>query len=146
VAEVSRLALIVRPGCNDDHLAAALESVGYVVIQADSFFAARARLTEDVQLLITDLRLGEYNGLHLVLVAKHQHPKVLAIVAAETADDVLQREARSMARRTLCAPSASRIWRERWSSSSDRDQAPLCRSQAANLWRPRSSLRLTPQC
>ena len=96
MAEVPRLALIVRPGCNDDHLAAALESVGYVVIQADSFFVARTRLTEDVQLLITDLRLGEYNGLHLVLVAKHQHPKVLAIVAAETADDVLQREARSM--------------------------------------------------
>ena len=96
MAEVPRLALIVRPGCNDDHLAAVLESVGYVVIQADSFFVARARLTEDVQLLITDLRLGEYNGLHLALVAKQQHPKVLAIVAAETADDVLQREARSM--------------------------------------------------
>src|SRR5918999_5169468 len=94
--DVPRRALIVRPGCNNDHLVAALESVGYVVIQADSFFVARERLTEDVQLLITDLRLGEYNGLHLALVAKHQHPKVLAIVAAETADDVLQREAGSM--------------------------------------------------
>ena len=94
--EALPVALIVRCDTRDDELAKALTSAGYVVVTTDTFSAARRRLMTDVELLITDLRLGEYNGLHLVLLAKHQRPDLEAVVIADAADDVLRREAESL--------------------------------------------------
>jgi DNA-binding response OmpR family regulator len=90
------IALIVSRERAAAELTAALAAVGYVVVEVPSFVAARHRLCPELRLLITDLRLGDYNGLHLILVAKHQRPDLLAIAVAETPDDVLQREAELM--------------------------------------------------
>ena len=53
-----------------------LEAAGYQVRSARNFEDARAMLiAEHPDLLITDLRLGPYNGLHLVLWGRTEHPR-----------------------------------------------------------------------
>lgn len=52
-----------------------------------SFQAARSRLdSETYDVLVTAVRLREYNGLHLVHLAKHAHPTLDAIVYDERSD------------------------------------------------------------
>ena len=104
--ETARVGLVVHHDRPQTALAAARESMGYLVVHAASFSRARARLIDRVHLLITDLRLGEYNGLHLVLVAKHQQPDVVAVVVADQEDGVLRREAASMGATYLVRPSS----------------------------------------
>ena len=99
-----QIALIVSRDAAAAELTAGLADVGYVVIERRSFVAARHRLTAELRLLITDLRLGDYNGLHLILVAKHKRPDLIALLVAETADDVLQREAESMGATFIVRP------------------------------------------
>ena len=64
-------------------LAQRLEGAGYVVAMATT------------DLLIAAERLGLYNGLHLVLHARFDHPEMAAILTAERDDPVLQAEAMS---------------------------------------------------
>ena len=72
-----------------------LEAAGYQVRSARSFEDARALLTtERPDLLITDLRLGPYNGLHLVLWSRNEHPDMATVVTSRFADPVLEAEAR----------------------------------------------------
>lgn len=47
-------------------------------------------------LLITELQLGEYNGLHLVLHASVVRPRMAAIVTSRSSDAVLQRDVERM--------------------------------------------------
>jgi DNA-binding response OmpR family regulator len=77
-------------------LAQRLEGAGYVVAMATTFEAACERLhAAPPDLLIAAERLGLYNGLHLVLRARFDHPEMAAIVTAERDDPVLQAEAMS---------------------------------------------------
>ena len=72
-----------------------LEAAGYQVRSARSFEDARALLiTERPDLLVTDLRLGPYNGLHLVLWSRNEHPDMATVVTSRFADPVLEAEAR----------------------------------------------------
>ena len=72
-----------------------LEAAGYQVRSARSFEDARTLLaTERPDLLITDLRLGPYNGLHLVLWSRNEHPEMAMVVTTRFADPVLEAEAR----------------------------------------------------
>jgi two-component system response regulator AtoC len=72
-----------------------LEAAGYQVRSARSFEDARALLvTERPDLLVTDLRLGPYNGLHLVLWSRNGHPEMATVVTSRFADPVLEAEAR----------------------------------------------------
>lgn len=72
-----------------------LEAAGYQVRSARSFEDARSLLTtERPDLLITDLRLGPYNGLHLVLWSRNEHPEMAMVVTSRFADPVLEAEAR----------------------------------------------------
>jgi DNA-binding response OmpR family regulator len=73
-----------------DTLLPVLNPNGYQVVVADSFITGKQQLMRHPQLLITELRLGEYNGLHLALRA--QSEGVPAIVIGD-ADPVLQRDA-----------------------------------------------------
>jgi DNA-binding response OmpR family regulator len=75
-------------------LARPLERAGYVVTTATTFEAARERLNAaPPDVLIAAERLGLYNGLHLVLRARFEHPDLAAIVTTERVDPVLQAEA-----------------------------------------------------
>jgi DNA-binding NtrC family response regulator len=71
-----------------------LQSAGYRVAAAAGFDEAKRLLdAEAPDLLITCLRLGPYNGLHLVLRSRAYHPEMAAIVTSPYADAVLEAEA-----------------------------------------------------
>jgi CheY-like chemotaxis protein len=63
------------------------------VESVSSFEDARNKLqTLDPDVLISDIRLGEFNGLHLVIVGRARRPTMVAIVLGAP-DSVLAREA-----------------------------------------------------
>ena len=93
----SASALIVDPVLSDALFSIdAVSSLGFHVTVADSFHEALERLRVPPTLLIADIRLGEYNGLHLVLRGKAAKRELAAIVTSATADSVLQSEAEQL--------------------------------------------------
>ena len=71
-----------------------LQSAGFEVRLVSTFVEGRQLLASDApNVLITSLRLGAYNGLHLVLRSRLQQPNCAAIVTTEFADPVLEAEA-----------------------------------------------------
>ena len=71
-----------------------LKSAGHLVTRAFGFEEAKRWLQfAPPDLLMTDVRLGAYNGLHLVLRAHAEHPEMAAIVVDADHDPVLAREA-----------------------------------------------------
>jgi DNA-binding NtrC family response regulator len=84
-----------------------LEGAGYRVATAGAFDEAKLLLaSESPDLLITGLRLGPYNGLHLVLRSRTDHPEMVAIVVSRFADPVLEAEAQRHNARYLLRPLA----------------------------------------
>jgi len=72
-----------------------LQSAGYRVATASAFEEAKLVLaSQSPDLLITGLRLGPYNGLHLILRSRADHPAMAAIVTTRVSDPVLEAEAR----------------------------------------------------
>jgi DNA-binding response OmpR family regulator len=67
-----------------------LTQAGCAVILVTSFSAGKSRLEHGPSLVISEVRLGDYNGLHLALRAKAS--RIPALVIGGT-DPVLQREA-----------------------------------------------------
>jgi DNA-binding NtrC family response regulator len=87
--------LVVEP--SPDHrgfLESVLRPARVEVIAVEAFHEGRALLEGlSPDLLITELRLGEYNGLHLVMRAQTRHPRMSAMVMSDWLDPVLQVEA-----------------------------------------------------
>lgn len=94
--------LIVDDEAGTRHgLAEFLETAGYQTVTADGFEVAQyllRALRPDV--LITDVRLGEYNGLQLLISA----PSVPAIVISGFDDPVLRLDAEQMGATYLTKP------------------------------------------
>ena len=90
----SRSALVVAatPGVAL-RLCAWLKLNGWRVITASSYPAAKSKLEHGLALLVTELELGDYNGLQLALRA--QSVNVPALVVGRH-DDVLERDAEQM--------------------------------------------------
>jgi DNA-binding response OmpR family regulator len=86
--------LLVAP---TPHLAANLmewlTQAGCAVIIVTSFAAAKARLDQHPSILISEVRLGDYNGLHLALRAKSID---IPSIVLGSADAVLEREAQRL--------------------------------------------------
>jgi DNA-binding NtrC family response regulator len=71
-----------------------LTSAGYAVVACDRFETAKQRLEDGVpDVLITDVRLGAFNGLQLVILAKEQGPRTAAVVMSAYDDPTLRKEA-----------------------------------------------------
>ena len=67
---------------------------GYSTIAFSRFDEARASLaTQSPDALIVDIRLGEYNGLQLVHIAKRSNPSMAVVVVSGYDDLVLRNEA-----------------------------------------------------
>jgi len=97
MATRTRTALVVEPSAADAvWMALVLSELGFSVTVSDTFQDARAQLTVPPALLVTELRLGEYNGLHLVLRGKSAHPDLAAIVTSRIDDPVLYVEAEQL--------------------------------------------------
>jgi adenylate cyclase len=71
-----------------------LISWGYRTLAIGSFEEARRALTVDPpQVLVTDVRLGQFNGLQLVHLVKQRRPGTLAVTVSGIDDPVLRTEA-----------------------------------------------------
>ena len=82
-----------------------LHRAGYRVTVVDSFQWAKDLLASNQpDLMITDVRLGAFNGLHLVLRRRSQHPVKPSIVTNSDADPVLERQARELGAPYLVKP------------------------------------------
>jgi len=75
-------------------LAALLCAAGYDTIAAASFEEARQVLDKNApDLLIANLRLGEFNGLHLFLRGRADNPHLAAIITLAPEDAGIRMEA-----------------------------------------------------
>jgi DNA-binding NtrC family response regulator len=86
-------------------LATFLHGKGYSVVPAPSFADAR-RLLSFVRpdVVIADVRLGEYNGLQLVVHAQSLEKPPAVIVTSGFSDPVIQSEAQQMGATFLLKP------------------------------------------
>jgi len=72
-----------------------LREAGYETTAVPTFVEARAALDRgSFDILVADLRLGAFNGIHLVLLARHRTPGIRAIVTHTPANAPLEDEAR----------------------------------------------------
>jgi hypothetical protein len=88
--------MFIGPGDDRGHPAMieAFRSLGLTLAIADDFHEAKRVLSaQPPDLLVTHVRLGEYNGLQLVLRGKMTRPGMAAIVVADGPDPVLERDA-----------------------------------------------------
>jgi DNA-binding response OmpR family regulator len=69
-----------------------LRHAGYRVAAAASFEEGRRALESSPDMLITDIRLGPYNGLQLVVRARLANPSLPVLVVTAFHDPVLQAE------------------------------------------------------
>ncbi len=85
-----------------------LRNAGYRVTGATTFEAATVRLAvEPPNLLIAAARLGLFNGLHLVVRGRYDHPQMAAIVTTGVKDPVLEAEASSLGAACLVSPTSA---------------------------------------
>jgi DNA-binding response OmpR family regulator len=106
---MNRHALIVDP--SPVHLGVTrrvLAETGFDVTLVSTFEDAKRRLStgQPLSLLITDVRLGPYNGFHLALRARAMHPNICIIIADQSRDAALEREARGLGATYLVKPIA----------------------------------------
>jgi DNA-binding NtrC family response regulator len=74
---------------------ALLCDAGYAVVSASSFHAARKALDcVEPDLLIADVRLDDFNGLHLAILSRLEHPGTPIIITHVCPDSMLENEAR----------------------------------------------------
>src|SRR5687767_1008942 len=88
--QASRVLLVAPTPQLSATLRAWLTDAGCAVMVATSFSSAKAQIKQGLSILISEVRLGDYNGLHLAIRAKSSD--VPSIVLGP-ADAVLQREA-----------------------------------------------------
>ena len=70
-----------------------LRTAGYMVRGVSSYEEGRQELAMMPDLLITDVRLGVYNGLQLLMRGRMVNPRLQAIVITGYADQIVRREA-----------------------------------------------------
>ena len=76
------------------YLTELLQESGYDTVSCERFLDAKGILaTSRPDLLLTDLRLGAYNGLQLAIFARERHPGLPVIVLTGYEDPTLRDEA-----------------------------------------------------
>ena len=98
--------LVVEPSLDELlPLVGTLTAAGFQVTAAGTFSQARELLSsQPPSILVTTLRLGLYNGLHLVLRGKLTKPDMAALVTSPVADPVLQADAEAMGATFMLKP------------------------------------------
>jgi len=93
MASAARILLVEDDRDSLDAWTEALRHAGYWVTGATSFEDARRALHATPDLLITDVRLGAYNGLQLVIRGRALNPHLMVIVMTGYPDASLRQEA-----------------------------------------------------
>lgn len=82
----------------------ALARAGFFAEPVASFLDARQRLVDtEPEAIVTDVHLGDYNGLHLVAIAQVEYPRTTCLVVGPR-DSALQAEAYHLGARYLVEP------------------------------------------
>jgi DNA-binding response OmpR family regulator len=82
-----------------------LTSAGEDVLACGTFEAARAALrSKHFDVLLTDVRLGAFNGLQLAVIAREVQPLIRIVVFSGFEDSVLRREAMAVDATYLVKP------------------------------------------
>ena len=77
------------------------------VVACDSFERARQTLKDQFDALITDVRLGAFNGLQLAVMARDMYPEMKLIVFSGFDDPVLRADAEQIGATYLVKPVVS---------------------------------------
>ena len=96
-----RILVVAQEQKVSEKLTSWVKALGHQVVLATTFAGGRAQLEAAPDLLVTELKLGEYNGLHLALRA--QAAGIPAIVVGP-ADDVLERDAEALGAQYFATP------------------------------------------
>ena len=82
-----------------------LVSAGHSVVSLSDFHAAKNYLALNIpDMIVTDVRLGAYNGLQLAISAKTAHPDVVTIVLTGFDDNVIRADAAAAGAHYLVKP------------------------------------------
>jgi len=83
-----------------------LRDLGYATLAASSFEEAQKHLSgpERIALLVADVRLGAFNGLHLAFRARSRHPDIRLIITDHGFDSTLESETRRLGGAYLARP------------------------------------------
>ena len=86
-----------------------LAGVGYVVLSTDSFQPAKTwSLSEAPGLLIADVRLGDFNGLHLGWLRHFRYPNRPTVIVHSLFDPMLEIEASKFGAPYIVVPAQER--------------------------------------
>ena len=88
-------ALVVEPeDVQRTFLVSTLTAAGLAVTSVDDFASGRASLVyRPPSVLITEIRLGYHNGLHLAHLGRWLRPQMIQVVTSSISDPVLTRDA-----------------------------------------------------
>jgi DNA-binding response OmpR family regulator len=102
--------LVVEPDHVDRVLVhSALASAGFGVTTTNNYADANgALMTRPPLVLVTTIRLGAYNGLHLALRGRAENPRMVIIVTSSVPDAVLQRDAEAVGATFVLKPVTAR--------------------------------------
>lgn len=82
----------------------ALARAGFAALPVRGFLEARQLLADvEPEAIVTEVQLGDYNGLHLVAIAQVEHPRATCLVTGPR-DPALQAEAYHLGARYLVDP------------------------------------------
>jgi len=103
-------ALVVEPSLDEAlSTVSLLTANGFQVTVVETFTKAKDRMgARPPNVLVTAIRLAEYNGLHLVLRGKALKPTMAALVISKIVDPVLQADAEAMGATFVVRPIAER--------------------------------------
>ena len=86
-------------------LSRAFRAAGYRTFGATSFpDAKRLLIAEQPHVLVADVRLGEFNGIQLLMLAREVRPDIAAVITNSFADSVLAEETRRLGGTFLVKP------------------------------------------
>jgi DNA-binding response OmpR family regulator len=102
--------LVVEPSGPDlAFIKASLTSAGFIVTATDNFKDARALLVNaPPSLLVTEIRLGAYNGLQLAYRGKSVSPPMAIVLTSAYPDPVLRRDVERMGATFVLKPVTGR--------------------------------------
>jgi len=87
------------------HTEALLSEAGHLVATIWSFAEAKKVLDSVIpDLLVADVRLGAFNGLHLAIRSRHEHPDIPVIITNEHADAITEAQALQYGAQFVAAP------------------------------------------
>jgi len=106
-----QILVVNNDGVRLTHVLNVLNAAGYRASGASTFEeATRALADRAPDLVIADERLGAYNGLHVILRARADHPDVSAIVTTPVKNRGLEADARSLNVQCLIKPQSPGEW------------------------------------